>query len=383
VLVSACNTQTPAPTVTPPAVASPTAKPVVAPSATAVASPTNAPEPSATGTPEVIAEPTVTLAPTVLPPTNIPDVKEPTAEPLAPGIAVFSDDRSNPERIIASLVNAINRKEYTRAYGYWQNSDQLTPFDQYVQGYAKTDSVALRTGAVRGSAGAGQYYYTIPAILTAKTTDGKTQTYAACYQVHLSNPGIQATPPFSPMAIQKAHVDQVANNADATATLSQICQKGGFPNDPLSPVIPSNAPDAQRYTDDRSSAVGVLRSLVNAINRKEFSRAYSYWEQGGEVAAFNDFQNGYVNTVSVVLTTGAVQSDAGAGQLHYRVPATLKAKMIDGSMQTFVGCYVLHLANPSIQSPPFQSLGITSATVKKVANNADTVTIMKTVCPTG
>jgi len=295
--------------------------------------------------------------------------------------AQYIDDRSNPERLVASLINAINRREYPRAYGYWQNTDQLAPFDQYAQGYAKTDSVTLKTGPVRGSAGAGQFYYTIPAILAAKMADGSTQTFVACYQIHLSNPGMQVTPPFSPMAIQKAYTEKVSNNSATATLLSQICQKGSFPDDPLSPAGPSNAPDSQRYTDDRSSAVAVLRSLVNAINRKEYSRAYSYWEPGSVVAPFSDFQNGYVKTASVAVTTGAVQSDAGAGQLYYNAPVTLKAKMSDGSTQTFVGCYVFHLANPGIQSPPFQPLGIKSATVKKVANNADTTILMKSACP--
>ena len=34
------------------------------------------------------------------------------------------------------------------------------------------------------------------------------------------------------------------------------------------------------YLDDRSGPEQVLRSYVDAINRKEYARAYSYWEAG-------------------------------------------------------------------------------------------------------
>lgn len=290
--------------------------------------------------------------------------------------ALYIDDRSHPERLIASLLNAINRKEYGRAYGYFQDPTKLSPYEQYVKGYATTESVQLWTGDPRGSAGAGQLYYTLPALLTARMTDGSTRTFAACYQIHLSNPGIQATPPFNPMSIQKAQVDPVNNGVNVASTLAQVCQKDGFPYETVAPPLSASA-----YFDDRSSPVQVLRSLFNAINRKEYARAYTYWEPGAKVASFDDFQNGYVNTVFVALQTGAVQSDAGAGQFHYSIPVTLKARANDGSNQTFVGCYFLHLANPELQSPPFNPLAITSATVKKVANNADTTLLMKSACP--
>jgi hypothetical protein len=55
--------------------------------------------------------------------------------------------------------------------------------------------------------------------------------------------------------------------------------------------------------------------------------------------------------------------------------------MTDGSQQTFVGCYVTHLASPDIQTePPFHPMGIMRANVSKVANGADTSSLMASVC---
>jgi len=98
------------------------------------------------------------------------------------------------------------------------------------------------------------------------------------------------------------------------------------------------------YIDDRSSADSVLRSYINAINLREYVRAYSYWQAGAaQVPAFEQFQQGYANTQSVELSTGPVTEDAGAGQIYYAVPVTLLTTLKDGQVQTFVGCYRLHL----------------------------------------
>jgi hypothetical protein len=75
-----------------------------------------------------------------------------------------------------------------------------------------------------------------------------------------------------------------------------------------------------------------------------------------------------------------VSSDAGAGQFYYSVPVTLRAQT-GGGLQTFVGCYVLHLANPGIQAaPPYQPLSVRSASVTQVANNAGANALMAQAC---
>jgi hypothetical protein len=132
--------------------------------------------------------------------------------------------------------------------------------------------------------------------------------------------------------------------------------------------------------------VEVLQSLFNAINRKEYVRAYSYWSasavNSGKVPAYADFEKGYESTESVSMVTGTVSQDVGAGQLYYRVPVVLKAKLKDGSTQTFTGCYNLHLSQPAIQgTPPFKPLAIDSATLRQVPNDSNTTELLKQACP--
>jgi hypothetical protein len=136
----------------------------------------------------------------------------------------YLDDRSTPQAVLLSLYNAINRKEYVRAYSYWEpNAVGLVSYDQFEQGYANTQSVELTVGPVTGDAGAGQFYATVPVIVKVRNTDSSTSTFVGCYVTHLANPGIQAEPPFHPMGIQKATIREVAQIADTTRLMLESC----------------------------------------------------------------------------------------------------------------------------------------------------------------
>lgn len=309
----------------------------------------------------------------------------PTPTEDATALTGYLDDRGGPAELLMSYYNAINRHEYLRAYWYWaQNlpADQLPAYDDFANGYANTASVELTLGAITGDVGAGQLYYSVPVALVATTTDGATQTFAGCYQLHLARPRIQAAPPFQPLAIERADVRQVSNGGDPSALAAQACpDAAGQPIGTPSATAGTGA-DSAVYLDNRSTPADVLRSLYNAINRQEYARAYSYWEPGAaQLPPFDQFQQGYARTTSVQFTSGAPESDPGAGQLNYALPATLVAQQADGSTETFVGCYRLHLSQPAIQAtPPFQPLAITSGALQQVDNGADTTALMATAC---
>jgi hypothetical protein len=138
------------------------------------------------------------------------------------------------------------------------------------------------------------------------------------------------------------------------------------------------------YLDDRSTPEAVISSYYDAVNRHEYARAYSYWEPAAaerELAPFDEFVSGYADTASVELTLGEGGSGVGAGQLYFTVPVTLVATMTDGSLQTFVGCYTLHLARPQLQAiPPFRPLSIQRADIAAV-DDGDLAGLMAQACP--
>jgi hypothetical protein len=138
------------------------------------------------------------------------------------------------------------------------------------------------------------------------------------------------------------------------------------------------------YLDDRSTPEGVINSYWDAVNKREYARAYSYWEAAAadrELPPFHDFASGYEATTSVQVTLGTIRGDVGAGQLYFSVPVTLLASAFDGSLQTFVGCYTLHLGRPQLQAePPFQPMAIQHAKIVEVDNDASTSELMARAC---
>jgi hypothetical protein len=230
---------------------------------------------------------------------------------------------------------------------------------------------------------AGNFYYTV-AVLVTKTSDDRTNKFSAdCYRLHLPNPAMQEVPPFHPMAIESVTTQTAASADDGARLLPSACNDGGYVR-PASSATPTPDPSdigSGRYLDDRSDPAQVLRSLFNAINRKEFARAYSYWEGGSLLPPFPLYRQGYSNTVSVDLTIGNGSENFGAGQIYFNLPVTLQAKSANNFSQSFVGCYTLHLGRPEIQTaPPFHPLAISGAAVQAVPSNADFAALMKSAC---
>ncbi len=326
----------------------------------------------------------VQAAGAAVPPTQVPTISA-TALPTTAGsdYIPYLDDRSDAAAVIQSLFNAINLHQSVRAYSYWDDTPQRPDFQQFQAGYQDTAAVTVTLGTITGDAGAGQLYASAPVLLIAKTTAGDTQTFVGCYMLHLSQPAIQGVLPFRPWGIQSAQVTQVDNDANTGELLTQVCEANGRPVLPQPVGDPTNiGPD--QYIDNRTGPGELLRSLFNAINRKEFVRAYSYWQSNAQgLPSLDDFTQGYSTTQAVTITLGVVTPDAGAGQFRYTVPTTLKTMLNDGTQQIFVGCYVLHLSSPDAQTTlPFQPLAIESANVKQVANDADTGSLMNQMCGT-
>ncbi|MGA7672010.1 MAG: hypothetical protein WBW04_16395, partial [Nitrolancea sp.] len=302
------------------------------PSETAAATPTSMSSPSATAT-------------GTTPPTATSTTGGGNPQGTPGGQSDYLDDRSTAEAVIRSYYNAINAKEYARAYSYWEanvDSSQLPPFDQFQQGYSTTESVDLTFGPVGEGVGAGQIYYTVPVQLDATSTDNGKQTFIGCYTVHLGRPEIQTNPPFHPLAIQSAKIDQVASIASVQSMLDSACNGVGDASGTVTPVSNPNDVGAGNYLDNRSDGAEVIRSFYNAINRQEFARAYYYWEgdvPASQLAPFDQFQQGYSDTKSVQLTIGDVKDGAAAGNHYWSVPVTVVSSMTNGSTQTFVGCY--------------------------------------------
>lgn len=113
----------------------------------------------------------------------------------------YRDDRSTPETLIESYYNAINRKEYVRAYSYYSDEGREPDFKTFVKGYEKTKSVKVALRKAEPDPGAGQIYWSQPLAIEAEREDGNKEVFSGCYTIRLSNPAMQEEPPYKPMQI--------------------------------------------------------------------------------------------------------------------------------------------------------------------------------------
>lgn len=119
------------------------------------------------------------------------------------------------------------------------------------------------------------------------------------------------------------------------------------------------------YSDNRSSAADVVRSLYNAINRHEYLRGWSYFRPES-APDFKGFAAGYGDTDHVEIRLGKVMSDGAAGSIHSQVPVALRATSTAGKATVFEGCYLVTQVQPAVQeTPPFRPIIIDSGHLQK------------------
>ncbi len=150
--------------------------------------------------------------------------------PPAAGVAPFYEDRTDPVAALVSFYNAVNRKEYERAYGYFQGApnpspDLVGPYAQFAQGYANTASVTLAVGKVVEDAGAGNLFASFPVVITAKQTNGSTQVFSGCYFMHRVNTGISENRNDELWSITDAKLANAPANETVDQLLAQECSR--------------------------------------------------------------------------------------------------------------------------------------------------------------
>lgn len=108
----------------------------------------------------------------------------PTIQPVS---QVF-EDTLDPILLLASFYNAINLKDYQRAYNYWGILPGDVSLAQFAQGYTDTDAVQGIVGLpVITDGAAGSIYAVMRTALIATRTDGSQQVFVACYVARMSN----------------------------------------------------------------------------------------------------------------------------------------------------------------------------------------------------
>ena len=96
--------------------------------------------------------------------------------------------------------------------------------------------------------------------------------------------------------------------------------------------------------EDIKSPVGLLASFYNAINTREYDRAYRYWEN--PPASLEEFARGYRDTVKVqLIVEPPMKIDGAAGNSQAEIPTLIIARLQNGTERIYSGCYVMTESN--------------------------------------
>jgi hypothetical protein len=114
------------------------------------------------------------------------------------------------------------------------------------------------------------------------------------------------------------------------------------------------------YLDDRSDGLSIIRSYYNALDRKEFARAWSYYGDDKPLPDYQSYENEVMTIDTVELVTGDVVTEGAAGSIFYNVPIAVRITREDGTDEIEAGCVVARIANPQIQGDPFTPLRISN-----------------------
>ncbi len=361
----------------------PTSTAAQVPTLTDTQASTHTPFPTFTPEPPTVAPSDTPASPATSAPTQTPAPVSTNTSVPNPSTPNYVDNRSTASQVIVSLYNAINRQEYSRAYGYWTTpATTLGNFTTYANGYSNTALVNLAFGQITSDTGAGQTYFTVPVVLKTTARDGTHANFAACYIVHQGQPANFGAPPFNPMSIDRGQAKASDLNASDSSALANAC--AGLPTGP-NPVADSGGNlsiDKTNFLDNRSGPVETVSSFLNALNLKQYVRAYYYFQTPATFpGAYDVWAAGYSNTDTITVTFGTPLTEGAAGSLYYKLPLAMHVVTTSSAAQTFVGCYTLRLSQPANQTvPPFQPLGIVSGKFTQVTNGTDVNSMLPAAC---
>lgn len=126
-------------------------------------------------------------------------------------------DVNDPLSTLAAYYDAINARDYRRAFSYWDSP--TTSFDRFASGFADTDRVRLLVEpSTRIEGAAGSAYADVSSIVVATTKAGNERVFAGCYVMRRSNVQDRG------WKIYRADVSQVPSNTRLSRMLSQACR---------------------------------------------------------------------------------------------------------------------------------------------------------------
>jgi hypothetical protein len=110
----------------------------------------------------------------------------PNLSPLPPDAQAVRDAIA----VVHAYYEAVNSRDYCAAYELWEGKGRASrqTLEEFSEGFANTESVEIDTGGEPGDfeGAAGSQYVAIPALIEARTKDGRVQKYWGQYVLRRS-----------------------------------------------------------------------------------------------------------------------------------------------------------------------------------------------------
>jgi hypothetical protein len=138
---------------------------------------------------------------------------------------------------------------------------------------------------------------------------------------------------------------------------------------------PPESPAATAHAEENDpaftpeSAAAVIRAYYDAIEAREYRKAYGMWEAGGAASGQSmiEFLNGYAATKSIDATIGTPgPMGAAAGSRYVEVPVRLITRNMRGVREFYAGSYTLRRSVVDGATPKQRTWQIYTATLKRV-----------------
>ena len=126
------------------------------------------------------------------------------------------DDRTDPVTTLAAYYDAINSRDFRRAYRLWESPP--SSFEKFEGGFADTDRVRLLIEPPRLEGAAGSSFAELSTIVVATTRSGNERVFAGCYTLRKSN--VRDTG----WQIYRADISLVPSSARVSRMLAQGCR---------------------------------------------------------------------------------------------------------------------------------------------------------------
>ncbi|MCW5695862.1 MAG: hypothetical protein KIS96_03895 [Bauldia sp.] len=237
----------------------------------------------------------------------------------------YRDDRSNPEVLIQSYYNALNRREYARAAGYWAAGAGISA-EALAEEHAFFVNLGVFPSPATYDPSGNITTFHVYVLVQLTYEDGDTHAVARCYSMRLIEED-----GGGPRKLTIVEASQ-PNHADA-------CGAG------------ENRLEIGTRRDDRSDAASLVRSLYDALYRADYARAWSYFAVPPE-ASFEDYVAGFADTGEIMAVVGNdLRIVIVDGESAVSVPIEITAMIRDGAPISYSGCYFVGPPHDAAEGP--------------------------------